>query len=143
MKKFVADTALDGVGQVLAEDQEKISRDYKIMKNLSCKGGEPGLMTLKVDSDNPLLKNMDINKTKTKLEKEIDQVKLEQMTKEDKEKLNKKRLELASQTFDEDEEEEMPAIEEAKPTSVVAPRYKVVHSYPTDIGDAWGGYTTA
>lgn len=47
------------------------------MKNLKCKGGEPALMTIKVDNDNPLLKNLDVNKTKTKLEKEINQVKID------------------------------------------------------------------
>jgi len=81
----VADTALDGVGRLLSEDKEKVSKDYKIMKNLKCKGGEPALMTIKVDTNNPLLKNLDVNKTKTKLEKEINQVKIDQMTKEQKE----------------------------------------------------------
>ena len=66
--------------------------DYKIMKNLKCKGGEPSLMTIKVDLDNPLLKNLDVTKTKSKLQKEIDKVKAEQMTKEEKEKENQKRL---------------------------------------------------
>ena len=37
------------------------------MKNLTCKGGEPSLMTIKVDTNNPLLDNMDIEKTETKL----------------------------------------------------------------------------
>jgi len=40
-KKFVADTAVDGVNKVLAENKEKCSTDYKIMKNLDCKGGKP------------------------------------------------------------------------------------------------------
>lgn len=48
-QKFVSDTALDGINRVLANDQEKISTDYKIMKNLTCKGGEPSLMTVKVE----------------------------------------------------------------------------------------------
>jgi len=30
------------------------------MKNLVCKGGEPSLMTVKEEQDNPLLANMDI-----------------------------------------------------------------------------------
>lgn len=47
-KKFVADTAIDGVNRVLAEHKEKVSSDYKILKNLKCKGGEPGLMTVKI-----------------------------------------------------------------------------------------------
>ena len=54
-QKFMADTALDGVNRVLQQDKEKISTDYKIMKNLKCKGGEPALMTIKTKSDNPLI----------------------------------------------------------------------------------------
>ena len=37
-------------------------------------------MTIKVDTTNPLLANMDIDKTKSKLQKEIEKVKNEQMT---------------------------------------------------------------
>ena len=48
-KKFVCDTAIDGINKVLAEHKEKASSDYKILKNLKCKGGEPGLMTVKVE----------------------------------------------------------------------------------------------
>lgn len=71
-QKFVADTAIDGVNRVLHDQNEKLSSDYKIMKNLKCKGGSPGLMTIKVEGDNPLLNNMDIDKTKSKLQKEIE-----------------------------------------------------------------------
>ena len=35
-KKFVADTAIDGITRVLAEHSEKVSTDYKIMKNMNC-----------------------------------------------------------------------------------------------------------
>ena len=62
---------------MLQDQQEKLSSDYKIMKNMKCKGGEPGLMTIKVDTTNPLLANMDIDKTKSKLQKEIEKVKNE------------------------------------------------------------------
>ena len=99
-QKFVADTAIDGVNQVLKDQQEKLSSDYKIMKNMKCKGGEPGLMTIKVENENPLLNNMDIDKTKSKLQKEIEKVKDEQMTKEQKEAENAKRLEEAQKRFD-------------------------------------------
>ena len=94
-QKFVADTAIDGVNQVLKDQQEKLSSDYKIMKNMKCKGGEPGLMTIKVENENPLLNNMDIDKTKSKLQKEIEKVKGDQMTKEEKEKENERRLKAA------------------------------------------------
>jgi len=42
-KKFVSDTAIDGVNRCLAEQKEKLSADYKIMKHIGCKGhgGKP------------------------------------------------------------------------------------------------------
>ena len=48
-QKFVADTAIDGVGKVLAVNKEKISTDYKVLKNMKCKGGEPSMMTMKLE----------------------------------------------------------------------------------------------
>ena len=66
-KKFVADTAIEGIHQVLQENKEKISRDYKIMQNLDCKGGEPSLMTIKIKTDNPLIDNMDLDNVETRL----------------------------------------------------------------------------
>ena len=57
-------------------------------------------MTIKVENENPLLNNMDIDKTKSKLQKEIEKVKDEQMTKEQKEAENAKRLEEAQKRFD-------------------------------------------
>ena len=40
-KKFVADTAIDGVNRIMAEHKEKLSSDYKIMKHINCKGVRP------------------------------------------------------------------------------------------------------
>lgn len=90
-KKFVADTAIDGIRQVMAENKEKISTDYKIMKNMMCKGGEPSLMTIKVKTGNPLLDNVDVDKTKTSLEKDIMKQKEEAMEKERKMEENLRR----------------------------------------------------
>jgi len=68
-KKFAADTAIDGVNRILAENKEKLSADYKIMKHINCKGhgGRPQLMTIKTDTGNNLLNNMDYSKQETKL----------------------------------------------------------------------------
>ena len=122
-KKFVADTAIDGVSQVLSETKEKISRDYKIMKQLDCKGGEPGLMTMKVKTGNPLVDNMEIDNVKTRLEKEIEKSKRDAMTKEQREADDKKKAEDAAKreiTGEvEDEEEEEPEVPEERPTKVI------------------------
>lgn len=62
------------------------------MKNLACKGGEPSLMTVKIATDNPLLDNMDIQKQESKLQKEIGNIKKEYLSKEEKEKEEKRKL---------------------------------------------------
>jgi len=46
-KKFVADTAIDGVNKVVAENKEKVSSDYKILKHITCKGERPNKMLVK------------------------------------------------------------------------------------------------
>lgn len=46
-KKFCADTAIDGCNRVIAENKEKISADYKILKHITCKGVRPNKMLVK------------------------------------------------------------------------------------------------
>lgn len=131
-KKFVSDTAIDGLAQLLAEHNEKVSRDYKIMKNLDCKGGEPSLMTLKVKTGNPLVDNMELDNVETRLQKEIERQKFEAMTAEQKEAELKRREQEALKNTGEvevDDEEEEEQVEE-RPLKVVQPKYKLVHTYP-------------
>lgn len=134
-KKFVADTAIDGVNRVLAEHKEKCSTDYKIMKNLKCKGGEPGLLQIRVDTtNNPLLKNIDVDQHETKLQKDI-------TSQVDKEKELKAKIEREAReaktknNLDEidEEDEEDAEKEEPMPKSVVQPKYKIVYSYPVEL----------
>ena len=132
-KKFVADTAIDGISQVLAEDKEKISRDYRIMNKLTCKGDEPSLMTIRVNTGDPLIDNMELDTVDTRLQKEIEKTKQDYMSKEEKEAEAKRKEEekmKASQNQEiEDEEEEDPEEEEVKPTGIVQPKYKIVHQF--------------
>ncbi len=55
----------------MAEHKEKCSTDYKILKNLKCKGGEPALLQVKAEVKNKLLGNVDADKHETKLQKDI------------------------------------------------------------------------
>lgn len=41
------------------------------MKNTRCKGGKPASITIKVETDNPIVNSMDVQKFKTKLEREV------------------------------------------------------------------------
>ena len=67
------------------------------------------------------------------------------MEKEEKEKENQRRLLEAQQRFDNGEADEASGDEEEeeRPTGIIQPKYKIVHSYPVAVEDAWGGYTTA
>lgn len=75
-KKFTSDTAIDGVNKVVAENKEKISTDYKILKHINCKGERPNKMLVKTakTEENELLKNMDFSKTKSRLQGEVDKI---------------------------------------------------------------------
>ncbi|CDW74714.1 UNKNOWN [Stylonychia lemnae] len=137
-KRFVSDTAVEGVNRVLAEHKEKCSSDYKIMKHLQCKGGKPGLLTIKVAIENKLLQNADVNKHETKLQKDIsnqtDEFKKQQ---QEQEALKKGQSAQLGEIDEEDVEEEEPM-----PKSVVQPKYKIVYSYPVDLQDSWEGFST-
>ena len=127
-QKFVSDTACDGVDMVLRENKEKCSRDYKIMYNLKCKGGNPALMTVKVETGK-ITDNIDIDKHETGLQKEI------------KNQVNEYHKGSSQQTTTseepqvESEDEEEP--EETRPETVVQPKHKIVYTYPVSMGDAW------
>jgi len=41
------------------------------MKKTWCKGGKPSLITVKKETDNPILNSLDVSKHKTKLERDI------------------------------------------------------------------------
>jgi hypothetical protein len=66
---FVCDTAIDGVNRVVVQDHEKVSNDYKVMRNLKCKGGKPAGITVKIDSSNPIINAIDPSKHETNLQK--------------------------------------------------------------------------
>ena len=66
------------------------------------------------------------------------------MDEEEKEKENARRLKEASERFDHGEADEASEEEEEqRPEGIIQPKYKIVHSFPIDMGDSWGGYQTA
>ena len=141
-KKFVADTAIDGVNRVLAEHKEKISADYKILKHINCKGVRPQMMTIKSKNANPLIQNIDMSKQETKLQKDIQKQSNEakaQQAKKDAEENGTAEKDVAP-ADQEDDEEKSEESDQERPTSIVQPKFKIVHSYPIDMMDAWEGH---
>lgn len=141
-KKFACDTAIDGVNKVVMENKEKISSDYKVLKHINCKGERPHQMMMKSPEamQNELLKNMDPSKAGTKLQKEVEGMVKETKTKELAEKEAKAAAETAlvtSQTAVDEEDSEKS--DDERPTGIVQPKFKIVHSYPVDMSEQWGG----
>eukprot|EP00357_Protocruzia_adherens_P016078 CAMPEP_0115012540 /NCGR_PEP_ID=MMETSP0216-20121206/24806_1 /TAXON_ID=223996 /ORGANISM="Protocruzia adherens, Strain Boccale" /LENGTH=731 /DNA_ID=CAMNT_0002381633 /DNA_START=194 /DNA_END=2389 /DNA_ORIENTATION=- len=46
-REFLCDTALNSLQKSLVEGKETVSKNFKILQNMKCKGGEPGVMTFK------------------------------------------------------------------------------------------------
>lgn len=47
-KEIVINTALDAVEKQMLERNDIVSRDFKILKRVKCKGNEPALMTINI-----------------------------------------------------------------------------------------------
>jgi len=125
--KFVCDTAVEGVNRVIAHDEEKVSRDYKMMKNMRCKGDKPASITIKVENSNPIINSMDPSKHETKLQKE-----LIAKSEKAKEGMTPEEIEAQVDEDEQDDEEELQRIE-----GISEPKFKIVYSYPVDMGDCW------
>ena len=61
----------------------------------------------------------------------------EKMAEEEK---AKKAAEDAANGVDDEEDESDKSSDEERPTGIVQPKYKIVHSYPHNIMDAWEGH---
>lgn len=89
---------------------------------MTCKGGEPSYMTIKITTGNPLIDNMELDNVETRLQKEIMKNKNQQILKEQKE-AELKRIEEgkgkeAAELVDEESSNEEEMIEE-KPTGII------------------------
>ena len=82
---------------------------------------------------------MDLSKTETKLQKEVGAIVNANKKKAEDERLAALEREeaLKSSQSKMEEEEASEKSDDEKPKGIVQPKFKVVHSYPVDIGDSW------
>ena len=92
-------------------------------------------MMFKKVNENPLLANMDLNNVKTKLQKETEAIVAEQKAKD-----AAARGEAPPKMVQQTEEEDSEKSDDERPTGIVQPKYKIVHSYPANLGDHWEGH---
>lgn len=97
------------------------------MRKMRCKGGKPASITAKIETANPIINSMDPTKHETSLQKELTtQSKNAQQVKQEAVK------EDQEDDSDEDNTEELKRIE-----GISEPKFKVVYSYPVDVGECW------
>ena len=137
-EKLLCNTAIDSTEKQLLERNEVVSRDYKILKKIKCKGGEPATMTIRGSrlKEDPAKKQDDFNDKRQKdgdygpkLYKEFIDKQREGKDKRNEEKDKK-------EEFDDKEEGEGIKIEELDETheikGVERPKYQVFYTYESE-----------
>jgi hypothetical protein len=132
-RKFVCDSAIDGLNQYLKQGNETCSHDYKLMNNLKCKGGHPAYMTMKVKS-----KGKDKNKLSEnlKVEKHQPQV-LKEITKQKEEEMEKKRLKNEKKRAKQDAAKNRGKNKPEGDSNKLS--YKLTYSYDVDLINCFDG----
>lgn len=98
------------------------------MQNLRCKGGKPASITVKIETENPIINSLDVSKHQTKLEKEINGIQRGPKPNEN------------WKPEESDEEDHLEENVESKPDGITQPKYKVIYSYPVGLEDCWGAH---
>ena len=146
-QKLLCDTAVTAANTVLQPQGEQLSEDYKLLRNLKCKGGTPGsIMVSEHRMQNPNEPVPAREKT-YKLSEEGPKLYKELMATQMKESMNEgikkqKEEEEEKERGDEElkEEEERGKMEEEgkgeeKSVGITQPKFKVTYSSPVDLGE--------
>jgi len=108
-----------------------MNRDYSVLKGKNCKEEKPALLPTKDPKFKGEIGDRNLDK-RTNLQKEF----TEQKEEYDANKAAEQKKD--TEVIEEVEEEEEKEIEPEGPIVYpIAPKYKLVHSYPVDIGEFW------
>jgi len=148
-KKMICEICIEGATKQLKDPEEVISKDYKILTRMTCKGGKPAAMPVRLDAkpgDHNDLDNrpkVERNEDYTpKLYQEFVKQQSEYKTtqnkgNEQKPQASGKVVELASHDFEPIKEtpKDLEEDEEAKLKKIIAPKYSILHSYGVEYSD--------
>ena len=134
--KLLCDTAVSGANQLLQSQGEKVSEDYKLMKNLKCKGGTPGSIMVAVERmENPETPVKEREKT-YKLSEEGPKLYKELVSSQIKNQREQEDLKIRAETKAAELEKDVKVEEELKKVNgLYVPKHKVVYSSPVDLGE--------
>ncbi len=147
-KKMICEISIEAAAKQLKDPNETVSRDYKVLKKMNCKGGQPAAMPVRLgakpaDHDQPT-KHVERNEDYTpQLYQEF--VKQQSEYKANKPAEQKSApagnvVELTSKEFETIEEkpqdlEKDEEEEEQKLKRIVAPQYTITHSFGVEYAD--------
>ena len=136
--KLLCDTAVEAANKVLQSQGEKLSEDYKLMKNLKCKGATPGsIMVNELRLQNPTEpvppreKTYKLSEEGPKLYKELLSTQMKQQKNEPKKDEIEEVEEEETKKEDKNNSKEI----ESKIKGINMPKHRVVYSSPVDLGE--------
>jgi dynein assembly factor 2 len=135
--KLLCDTAISGANTLMQPQGEKVSEDYKLMKNLKCKGGSPGSIMVSLQRmENPHEPLKEREKT-YKLSEEGPKLYKELISSQIKNQREQDDIKLKNETKLAEEEEKIkkPEEEPVKVNGLILPKHKVIYSSPVDLGE--------
>lgn len=130
--KMLVDIAADGLSSKFLQGHEEVSKDFKLLKKVKCKGGEPMPMSVRSEllkgSKKPT-KPVDTGGFDGVTPSELKQMKDD--AKKKKEAAKKKK----EQGDGEEEVERKAAAEEKAPPRIRVPKHRLIHSGTIDLAD--------
>lgn len=139
-EKILCSTAIDSVEKQLKERNEIASRDYKILRKIKCKGGDPATMTIRGERLKDPEKQFDFDKNENRQQKEDYAPKLFQEFNQKQRELKEKKIEEEEKKKQEANKKELESeievkiedLETKQEDQIECPKYKIFYSYATD-----------
>mmetsp|Transcript_81404 Transcript_81404/g.143713 ORF Transcript_81404/g.143713 Transcript_81404/m.143713 type:complete len:832 (+) Transcript_81404:76-2571(+) len=129
--KMMIDTAADGMASQFLKGHEEVSKDYKVMQRMNCKGGQPMPMSVRAE----LLKDKGKKSQAPKIKPGQDAVTPAELKEMRKNAKQKKKLGGVPEPEEEDEEPVKKKAEEPTPGRIRVPQHRLVHSGTLDLTD--------
>ena len=146
-KKMICEISIEAATKQIKDADEIVSKDYKILNRMKCKGGKPAVMPVRLENQGdqqdqkPAQPATQRNEDYApKLYQEF--MKQQKDYKETQQKENQKQeqknghiVELGSKEFETIQEKLGDQEDEDTSKRIIAPKYKIVHSYGVDYSD--------
>jgi len=137
-QQIMCDIAVEGAGKWLLRQKETLSPDYKLMKKLRCKGGEPGSIVVSERAlNNPKPAEEAGGEKRFDLQSEGPKLYKEMVSQQMKDRRNAGLAPIPDPPLSPEDQEEVksdPTDYSQPPASVLIPTYKLIESSGVDLG---------